>query len=83
MDTLFPLIAMHHLDRSYVIVGFFLKLPRSPTYTPRNITTTPTHIASVKETYVPRHIAMSKGYQNATYMELESIINTYITITHQ
>ena len=31
MDTLSPLVAMHHLDRSCVIVGFFLKLPCSPT----------------------------------------------------
>ena len=31
MDTLSPLVAMHHLDRSCMIVGFFLKLPRSPT----------------------------------------------------
>ena len=31
MDTLSPLVAMHHLDRSCVIVGEFLKLLRSPT----------------------------------------------------
>ena len=31
MDTLSPLVAMHHLDRSCVCVGFFLKLLRSPT----------------------------------------------------
>ena len=31
MDTLSPLIAMLHLDRSCVIVGIFLKLLRSPT----------------------------------------------------
>ena len=29
--TLSPLVAMHHLDRSCVIVGIFLKLLRSPT----------------------------------------------------
>ena len=29
--TFSPLVAMHHLDRSCVIVGFFLKLLRSPT----------------------------------------------------
>ena len=29
-DTLSPLVDMHHLDRSCVIVGFFLKLLRSP-----------------------------------------------------
>ena len=26
-----PSLAMHHLDRSCVIVGFFFRLPRSPT----------------------------------------------------
>ena len=31
MDTLSPLVAMLLLDRSCVIVGFFLKLLRSPT----------------------------------------------------
>ena len=31
VDTLSPLVAMHHLDRSCVIVGDFLKLLRSPT----------------------------------------------------
>ena len=31
VDTLSPLVAMHLLDRSCVIVGFFLKLLRSPT----------------------------------------------------
>ena len=30
MDTLSPLVAMHHLDRSCVIIDFFLKLLRSP-----------------------------------------------------
>ena len=29
--TLSPLVAMHHLDRSCVCVGIFLKLLRSPT----------------------------------------------------
>ena len=29
--TLFPLVAMHHLDGSCVCIGFFLKLLRSPT----------------------------------------------------
>ena len=31
VDTLSPLVAMHHLDRSCVIIEFFLKLLRSPT----------------------------------------------------
>ena len=31
MDTLSRLVAMHLLDRSCMIIGFFLKLPRSPT----------------------------------------------------
>ena len=31
MDTLSPLVAMHHLDRSCRIIGIFLKLLRSPT----------------------------------------------------
>ena len=31
MDTLSPIVAMHHLDGSCVCVGFFLKLLRSPT----------------------------------------------------
>ena len=31
VETLSLLVAMHHLDRSCVIVGNFLKLPRSPT----------------------------------------------------
>ena len=31
VDTLSPLVAMHHHDRSCVWVGFFLKLLRSPT----------------------------------------------------
>ena len=31
VDTLSPLVAMHHLDRSCVIIGNLLKLPRSPT----------------------------------------------------
>ena len=30
MDTLSPLIAMHLLDRSCVIVGNFFEIPRSP-----------------------------------------------------
>ena len=32
--TYSPLVAMHHLDRSCVIVGNFLKLLRSPTVYP-------------------------------------------------
>ena len=31
VDTLSPLIAMNHLDRSCMIVGIFLKLLHSPT----------------------------------------------------
>ena len=31
VDTLSPLIAMHHLDRSCVVVRNFLRLPHSPT----------------------------------------------------
>ena len=30
-DTLSPLVAMHHIDRSCMILGIFLKLPHSPT----------------------------------------------------
>ena len=30
--TLFPLVAMHHHDRSCVCIGIFLKLLRSPTF---------------------------------------------------
>ena len=32
VDTLSPLVAMHHLDRSCVIIGNFLKLLRYPTW---------------------------------------------------
>ena len=31
VDHTLPLVAIHHLDRSCMIVGIFLKLPRSPT----------------------------------------------------
>ena len=31
VDTLSPLVAMHLLDRSCVIVGIFFEIPRSPT----------------------------------------------------
>ena len=37
MDTLSPLVAMLLLDRSCVIVGFFLKLLCSPTVAPARI----------------------------------------------
>ena len=37
VDTLSPLVAMHHIDRSCMIVGNFFEILRSPTRIPSKL----------------------------------------------